>query len=47
MFRDVPECSGMFRVAGFIDAQSTLLAEFNTPKIGPDLRLSSSLYYEV
>ena len=24
MFRDVPECSGMFRVAGFIDAPKVL-----------------------
>ena len=25
MFRDVPECSGMFHVPGFIDGQFTLL----------------------
>ena len=37
MFWDVPECSGMFRVPGFIDAP--ILAAFSltaTAKIGPD-----------
>ena len=49
MFRDVPECSGMFHVPGFIDAHSKAVqrcddinssTEFMFPKIS--LRLIST-----
>ena len=30
MFRDVPECSGMFHVPGFIDAPDTITNYINS-----------------